>query len=93
MRWFSDWWLRNYPYTNFHDMNDNWILGKLKQFETVLKKFGELLEKMSDEVADNVNKIVNQLIKDGTLYVAMEYNEETEEINIILTESDGGNNG
>lgn len=28
---------RNFPYTNFHDLNLNWIIRKLKEFDTKIK--------------------------------------------------------
>lgn len=84
---------RKYPYTNFHDINLDWIISRIKDFEAMLKKMAQDIANLFEKVGEEVNKIINQYIKDGTLYVAMEYKPETEELNIILTESEGDNNG
>lgn len=78
-----------YPYTNFHDLNLDWILETIKELQVFTKKVSDKVDEaykyMKDNLYDNAVTIINQYLKDGTLFVAVTYNEENEELTIITS--------
>ena len=72
----------------------NYIDEALNSFRDELEDLQEELEEFMNYVRDNIqeitNTIINEMIEDGTLYVGIEYTAETEALNIIVTENQGG---
>ena len=79
-----------YPYTNFHDLNLDWLLGLVKDLEkSVLElsvKVDDGIKYMKDNLYANAQTIINQFIDDGTLFVAVTYTEETERLDIVTSQ-------
>ena len=84
---------RKFPYTNFHDLNLDWIIRTikdlLKEFGILEKKTDDAIEYMKDNINDSVVEIINQYIQQGLIDVAVNYTEDAERLDIIVTE--GGN--
>ena len=78
-----------YPYTNFHDLNLDWILDTIKELQAFTQKVSDKVDEaykyMKDNLYDNAVTIINQYLEDGTLFVAVTYNEENEELTIITS--------
>ena len=58
------------PYTNFHELNADWLISKVLEF---------------DNVPEYVNQIIMQMIADGTLTVALTYDAGTEALTLSVT--------
>ena len=80
----------NFPYTNFHELNLDWILNHIKDFgETVEKLKDEIddaIKYMKDNIVATTQNIINQYIESGELYIGITYDAETEALNITLSE-------
>lgn len=50
-----------YPYTNYHELNLDYILKQLKELEKSISAILENAEKYTDEVADNLKQIISDL--------------------------------
>lgn len=50
----------NFPYANFHEINFDWLLQKVKSIEEWINQFSE------DEVEQMITTILNGMIEDGT---------------------------
>lgn len=78
-----------YPYTNFHDLNLDWILETIKELQVFTKKVSDKVDEaykyMKDNLYDNAVTIINQYLEDGTLFVAVAYDEANEELTIITS--------
>lgn len=72
----------------------NYIDKALNDFRTELNLMKEELEEFMNYVRDNIqeitNTIINEMIEAGTLYVGIEYTAETEALNIVVSENQGG---
>lgn len=63
----------NFPYTDFHELNLDWIITKLKKFEN------DFYVNLSKTITENVNKLLPSVI----------YNEEKRQITLeVLNSSD-----
>ena len=49
-----------FPYTNFHEINIDWLLQKVKNIEEWINQFSE------DEIEQLIKTIINGMIEDGT---------------------------
>lgn len=58
------------PYTNFHELNADWLISKVLEF---------------DNVPEYVNQIIMQAIQDGTIHVALVYDAGTEALTLSVT--------
>lgn len=67
--------IHKYPYTNFHELNLDWIVGKIKELETVYT-----------DIPGLINDTIEKMIEDGTLTVALveTYNANTEELTLSI---------
>lgn len=67
--------INKYPYTNFHELNLDWIVGKIKELETVYT-----------DIPGLINDTIEKMIEDGTLTVALveTYNANTEELTLSI---------
>ena len=71
-----------YPYTNYHELNLDYILKQLKELEKSISDFLEDAEKYTDEVADNLKQIISDLnIKiDNNYSTTIKYIDEQDNI-------------
>lgn len=68
-----------YPYTNFHELNADWILRKLEEIEATGKENKKILEDALNEIPNITTEKVNELLKSGKL------EEDIEKINLGLS--------
>lgn len=69
------WFKHQYPYVNFHDINLNWILGKVRELAEDYKKISDDMSGIYDYIQDalinnvdeTVKELINQMIEDGSL--------------------------
>lgn len=57
----------NFPFTNFHELNLDWVIGKVKELET---GFIDVVKKVNDavqEIPKEVDNVLNGWKDDGTL--------------------------
>lgn len=73
--------IHKYPYTNFHELNLDWIVGKVKELE---EGYGDIVQ--------TINNTIEQMIADGTLVLTLTetYDPATEELTLTIG---GVNNG
>lgn len=72
--------MRNkYPYTNFHELNADWILLKLKEIEETGQDNMKALEEALNGIPTTVTEKINELLESGQLA------EEIEKINLGLS--------
>ena len=50
----------NFPYTNFQQMNLDWLLRKIKEMANVV-------DNITDTISDTINSILTEMGDDGTL--------------------------
>lgn len=66
----------------------------LNEFRTELKDFEEQMDSFMNYISENIqqitNTIINEMIQQGTIHVAINYNETNEELNIVVSETQGG---
>ena len=73
--------IHKYPYTNFHELNLDWIVGKIKELETVYT-----------DIPGLINDTIEKMIADGTLVLSLTetYDPATEALTLTIG---GTNNG
>ena len=95
----------NFPYTDFNNLNLDWILNNVKLYiekymsleefvtksiEEQNKIISEALDNILNYVKDNLETIakdyIDELIQNGDLYIALNYDAVTEALTIVLTE-------
>lgn len=71
-----------YPYTNYHELNLDYILKQLKELEKTIFDILENAEKYTDEVADNLKQIISDInIKiDGNYSETIKYIDDQDNI-------------
>lgn len=65
-----------FPYTDFHELNLDWILNKIKQFEN------DFYTNLSETITNNVNKLLPKVI----------YNKDKENITLQVVNSEDSQN-
>ena len=82
--------LHKFPYSNFHEMNLDWIISVVKalhaSFEALKKETDEAIEYMTIHLNDSVADIINQMIAAGDIHVGVTYDADNERIDIIVTQ-------
>jgi hypothetical protein len=63
----------NYPYTDFHGLNLDWIIKKVKEVD----------EKVNDAFYDTIREYISQMTLDSV------YDEATETLTLVLTAPEG----
>lgn len=82
----------NFPYTNMHNLNLDWIVNKVKENNQKVDQFGESLENMGETVqtlqdyVDNIDEEIQEKV-DTELPVAIQEAIEDGGFNEILSES------
>lgn len=66
---------KKFPYTNFHELNLDWIVAKIKELESIYT-----------DIPGLINDTIEKMIEDGTLTVALTetYNVNTEELTLSI---------
>lgn len=67
--------VNQFPYTNFHELNLDWLLMKMKENNI---KIEELENIWKGNITDYIKEVINDTIKDILLQAT--YNSETETI-------------
>lgn len=63
----------HWPYTNFHDLNLDWIISKIKEFGADLKQLADEIDAFQPEMQEYVNNWLNEhpeattTVEDGSL--------------------------
>lgn len=67
--------IHKYPYTNFHELNLDWIVAKIKELESVYT-----------DIPGFINDTIEKMLEDGTLTLALTetYNANTEELTLSI---------
>lgn len=82
--------LHKFPYSNFHEMNLDWIISTVKalqaSFDTLKKETDDAIEYMTVHLNDSVASIINQMIAAGDIHVGVTYDADNERIDIVVTE-------
>ena len=73
--------VNQFPYTNFHELNLDWLLREMKENNI---KMEELENIWKGNITDYIKKVINDTIKDILLQAT--YNSETETIFITSRE-------
>lgn len=73
--------IHKYPYTNFHELNLDWIVEKVKELE---EGYGDIVQ--------TINNTIEQMIADGALVLSLTetYDPATEALTLTIG---GVNNG
>ena len=100
-----------FPYTNFQDLNLNWIIKKMKELlnrvndvekyvndkiddqdkflQDSIKALKEEIEENLQWIQDNIQPLVenyiNEQIEAGLITIGMEYDAETEALNVVIS--------
>lgn len=53
--------INKYPYTDFHELNLDWVLGKIREFQDDLIKMDEFLDTLKDEL-DFLDELYDQIV-------------------------------
>jgi len=63
--------MEKYPYTNYHNLNLDWVIGKIKEFEERMNGIeGDILAKANSYVDEQLQLAVKTLQEDYTSFVA-----------------------
>ena len=54
------------------------------------KDIADAIQYMKDNLTETANKILEEMIKNGELLVLLNYNEESESLNLLLSNSESG---
>lgn len=64
--------INKYPYTNFHELNLDWIIGKIRK-----------IEDFTDDTETYINNVILSMIQNGTLDLVLYENYDS--VNEALT--------
>ena len=82
--------LHKFPYSNFHEINLDWIINTVKSYGTQIDELRGKIEDAVDYLKNNLEntviEIVNAAIEAGSFNVAVRYTESDERLDIIVTE-------
>lgn len=85
--------LHRFPYSNFHELNLDWIIRTVKSYGTQIDELRSEIDDAVDYLKTNLEntviQVVNAAIEAGSFNVAVRYTEADERIDIIVTESGG----
>ena len=73
----------NFPYTNFHELNLDWILKTLKETKTYVDTE---IQNMEDYINDDLPVLVQQLIDQTVIEMSMSYDSTNEAVIFEFTE-------
>lgn len=81
--------IHKYPFSNFHELNLDWIISEMKklreEFTGVDKLINDAVDYMKTNIYHTAAEIINQAIEAGDINVGVTYDAPNEELNIIIT--------
>lgn len=77
----------HFPYTNFHDLNLDWIIKTLKETKEYVNTE---IQSMEDYIQDDLPGLVQELIDQTIIDISMSY--DSDNTAIIFEFMEGGNN-
>lgn len=77
----------HFPYTNFHDLNLDWIIKTLKETKEYVNTE---IQSMEDYIQDDLPGLVQELIDQTIIDISMSY--DSDNTAIIFEFTEGGNN-
>lgn len=84
--------LHKFPYSNFHELNLDWLISTVKSFsgtiDAMQEQIDDAVQYMKDNIEASVIQIVNEAIASGAYNVAVTYTTADERIDIIVTEGE-----
>lgn len=82
--------LHKFPYSNFHEINLDWIINTVKSYGTQIDELRSEIDDAVDYLKTNLEntviQVVNAAIEAGSFNVAVRYTAADERIDIIVTE-------
>lgn len=82
--------IHKFPYSNFHEINLDWIISEVKklreEFAGVKKEIDDAVIYMKDNIVETTETIINEAISRGEIQVGVIYTPETERLDIIGSE-------
>lgn len=83
--------LHKFPYSNFHELNLDWLISTVKSFSGTIDQMQDQIDEAEAYMKDNIEsttiEVINQAIQDGEYNVGVRYTAETERLDIIITEA------
>ncbi len=83
--------LHKFPYSNFHELNLDWLISTVKSFSGTIDQMQDQIDEaeayMKDNIESTVIEVINQAISEGMYNVAVEYTAADERLDIIVTEA------
>lgn len=81
--------LHKFPYSNFHEINLDWIINTVKSYGTQIDELRSEIDDAVDYLKTNLEntviQVVNAAIEAGSFNVAVRYTAADERIDIIVT--------
>lgn len=81
-----------FPYSNFHEINLDWIINTVKSYGTQIDDLRGEIEEAVDYLKTNLEntviQVINAAIEAGSFNVAVQYTAADERIDIIVTEGE-----
>lgn len=82
--------LHKFPYSNFHELNLDWLISTVKSFSGTIDQMQDQIDEAEKYMKDNIEatatEIINQAIQEGAYNVAVQYTAADERLDIIVTE-------
>lgn len=84
--------LHKFPYSNFHEINLDWIINTVKSYGTQIDELRSEIDDAVDYLKTNLEntviQVVNAAIEAGSFTVAVRYTAADERLDIIVTEGE-----
>lgn len=84
--------LHKFPYSNFHEINLDWIINTVKSYGTQIDELRTEIDDAVDYLKTNLEntviQVINAAIEAGSFNVAVRYTAADERIDIIVTEGE-----
>ena len=82
--------LHKFPYSNFHEINLDWIINTVKSYGTQINELrveiDDAVDYLKTNLENTVIEVVNAAIEAGSFNVTVRYTAADERIDIIVTE-------
>ena len=81
--------IHRFPYSNFHEINLDWLINSMKTLESSFKELSDKVDDavlyMKNNIYQTTSEIINQAIIDGSINVGVTYTAPDERIDIIVS--------
>lgn len=81
--------IHKFPYSNFHEINLDWLINSMKTLESSFKELSDKVDDavlyMKNNIYQTTSEIINQAIIDGSINVGVTYTAPDERIDIIVS--------